>query len=304
MDHLSPVVLAGHLVREVDGWRVLDDLGRVWRLGQVEPAVVRALQQCTGHLSPAALAGDLPDDVLATFWNLIDDLAEAGVLRPVSTGARVAVIGSGRLALATCLALCALGPARLVLTDVGPPDMMLYPRTLASTGAAALQQALRAEVGVEHDLVVGGHWIDLNREQVDVAVVATPTVLPDRAITDHLVRTRIPHLVTNQHRQAAHVGPVVVPGRGACLCCDDIVRSAADPAWPGCVATLSRTASTGDPRMLDWAAQQAALTVAGGLDRAVPGQLWSASVTGGIRSRDWAPHPDCPCRVDVAVNAA
>lgn len=303
MDHHTPALLAGLLLREGTQWRVLDDRDRTWRLGSLATGVVRALEQCTGHLTVADLADDLPTALREEFLTLMDDLAAAGVVRPAQHRERIAVIGAGRLALAFCRQLCSLGPSRLLLTDVSAPDLMLYPRSLAPTGASALQQALRSEVGVEHDLVVGGHWAELSPDTVDVAVSATPTAMPDRAITDHLVRSGVPHLVVSQHRQVGHVGPSVLPGRGPCLCCDDIVRAAGDPHWPITVATLSRTPSTCDERLLGWVAQQAALMVTGGLQTAASGRLWSASVTGGVWSRDWLPHPDCPCQVGAGLGA-
>lgn len=299
----APLLLAGTLVRQ-RGWRIVDETGRVWQLGQIDPDVIRALHQCTGHVSATRLADELPDPAREEFLSLVSTLAQVGLVHPVAALNRIAVIGSGRLARALCRHLCALGPTRLVLTDVSPPDPLLYPRHVATTGAMALRQWLRTRVDVSHELSVGSHWAELTVEHADVAVIATPTVVPDRAITDQLIRAGLPHLVVSQHRQTAHVGPLVRPGQGPCLCCDDIVRAAGDPLWPATVATMARTAATGDPRLVEWAAQHAAMLLSGDWSGADTGRVWSASTTVGIRSREWPAHPDCPCQGRRTLGAA
>ncbi|CAI9410684.1 hypothetical protein [Aestuariimicrobium sp. T2.26MG-19.2B] len=313
-----PVLLTGDLVHD-GGWRLIDDVGRIWHLGDLDATLVSTLRRCTGTDGAVALAATLPAHRRDEWLDLCGALASAGALHTQPRPRTVAVIGSGRLAQEFCLATCRQAGTTLVLVDVSAPDRGLYPRSRDSTGAGALHQWLRSRVDSPRTLVVGGHWADLTAEGVDVAVVVTPTVLPDRAVTDHLQRSGLTHLIVTQHRAAAHVGPMVVPGRGPCLCCDDIVKAAGDPRWPTTVATLSRTRASTDEAMVGWAARQASLLVGAVTSAGAPrspqalppagdgvdtATVWSASSTAGPWCRQWLAHPDCPCQTALPVTGS
>jgi bacteriocin biosynthesis cyclodehydratase domain-containing protein len=103
------------------------------------------------------------------------------------------------------------------------------------------------------------------------------------------------------------VGPLVRPGRTACLRCLDLTRAALDPAWPLILAQLA--GRTPDPSACDAAlaaavaAQAAAQALAhldrgpacesalptenGTLELVLPGWQW--------RRRTWPRHPACGC---------
>ena len=55
-----------------------------------------------------------------------------------------------------------------------------------------------------------------------------------------LTRDRVPHLAVMAGEAIGIVGPLVVPGRTACLRCLDYVRAGNDPAWPLILAQLGR----------------------------------------------------------------
>ncbi len=61
-----------------------------------------------------------------------------------------------------------------------------------------------------------------------------------REIGDECLRVDVPHLVTATRDGCGVVGPLVQPGRTACLRCIDAARSTIDAAWPAIVAQLDR----------------------------------------------------------------
>jgi hypothetical protein len=78
-------------------------------------------------------------------------------------------------------------------------------------------------------------------EVPDLAVLAGPGG-PDRTTAAELNRTGIPHLVTAGAEGVGVVGPLIRPGRSACLRCLDLARAGRDPAWPLILAQLAATA--------------------------------------------------------------
>jgi len=130
----------------------------------------------------------------------------------------------------------------------------------------------------------------------------TRPTLPD--LTEGLVRDRVPHLAVSAGEAIGVIGPLVRPGRSACLRCVDLRKADADPAWPKIVAqaTFARVQPQACDTVL--AAMTAALACAQALaliDRplAVP-----ATVNGTLevvlpdwqwRRRTWPPHPACSC---------
>src|SRR5262249_23662193 len=53
-----------------------------------------------------------------------------------------------------------------------------------------------------------------------------------------LASTQVPHLAVMAGEAIGVVGPLVVPGRTACLLCLDYVRAGNDPAWPLILAQI------------------------------------------------------------------
>jgi len=119
-----------------------------------------------------------------------------------------------------------------------------------------------------------------------------------------LQRRRIPHLAVCVSEAIGVVGPLVQPGRTACLRCLDLARADRDSAWPLILAQLpaSRMDATADDPVLATAvaAQAAAQTLAfadragmdaltanGTLELALPAWQW--------RRRTWLPHRACTC---------
>ncbi len=139
------------------------------------------------------------------------------------------------------------------------------------------------------------------------------TALPDLAILvgrhlmelrASLMRDRVPHLAVSADEAIGVVGPLVIPGRTACLRCLDLSRAERDPAWPLILAQLEGREPSPcacDAPLAAAVAAQAAAQVLAFIDRAVaadpvangtlelvlPGWQW--------RRRTWPRHPDCSC---------
>jgi hypothetical protein len=127
---------------------------------------------------------------------------------------------------------------------------------------------------------------------------------PQPDLTEHLIKENVPHLAAAGSEAIGVVGPLVVPGRTACLRCLDHVRSGHDPAWPLILAQTSRRRP--DPPacgavLAAMVAAQAAWQALTAIDKS---PMASAAANGTLevvlpdwrwRRRTWSPHPDCLC---------
>ena len=114
----------------------------------------------------------------------------------------------------------------------------------------------------------------------------------------------VAHLTAAASEAIGVVGPLVVPGRTACLSCVDMARTDRDPAWPlilaqacgrtphppACAAVLTAAvAAQAAAQALDFLDQATAgaAVINGTLELVLPDWQW--------RRRSWAPHPQCRC---------
>ena len=135
----------------------------------------------------------------------------------------------------------------------------------------------------------------------DLAVIVGRHLMELRA---SLMRDQIPHLAVSADEAIGVVGPLVIPGRTACLRCLDLTRAERDPAWPLILAQLEGRECNPcacDAPLAAAVAAQAAAQVLAFIDRAVaadpvangtlelvlPGWQW--------RRRTWPRHPGCSC---------
>jgi hypothetical protein len=135
----------------------------------------------------------------------------------------------------------------------------------------------------------------------DLAVLVGRHPLELRA---SLMREQIPHLAAAADEAIGIVGPLVIPGRTACLRCMDLTRADRDPAWPLILAQLlgrqPDLLACDAPLAAAVAAHAAAQALAfidrpaeagavanGTLELVLPSWQW--------RRRTWPPHPDCDC---------
>jgi hypothetical protein len=121
-----------------------------------------------------------------------------------------------------------------------------------------------------------------------------------------LSRDQVPHLVASASEAIGVVGPLVLPGRSACLRCLDLTRAERDPAWPLILAQLAGHTNA-DPAACDavLAAMVAAQATAQALAFIDRGPAAVAVISGTLelvlpdwqwRRRTWQPHHECACR--------
>jgi hypothetical protein len=189
-------------------------------------------------------------------------------------GACVRVEGMSRVGLCVASFLTASGIGMVI--SAGPPPAVLSP----PAGMAGPAPASR-----HPDLVI---LADIHR----------------RELPEILRRGGVPHLAAAASEAIGVVGPLVLPGRTACLRCLDLTRAERDPAWPLILAQL--TGGGADPPACDTvlaaavATQAAAQALAfvdrpastsavsnGTLELVLPDWQW--------RRRSWAQHDRCGC---------
>jgi bacteriocin biosynthesis cyclodehydratase domain-containing protein len=140
-------------------------------------------------------------------------------------------------------------------------------------------------------------------------VVLVGNRIADRAA--QLARDRIAHLAVMASEAIGIVGPLVVPGKTACLRCLDYLRAGNDPAWPLILAQIRSRRP--EPAACDavLTAAVAAQTAAQVLSAIETAPVASAAANGTLelvlpdwrwRRRTWPPHPACPCASKPADN--
>ena len=125
-----------------------------------------------------------------------------------------------------------------------------------------------------------------------------------RDLPEILRRGGVPHLAAAASEAIGVVGPLVLPGRTACLRCLDLTRAERDPAWPLILAQL--TGGGADPPACDTVLAAAVATQAAAQALAYVDRPASASavINGTLelvlpdwqwRRRTWAQHDRCGC---------
>jgi ThiF family len=214
------------------------------------------------------------------------------------SGTYVRIYGAGKVGsvIATLLAAAGIGhvssrdsgavsaadliPGGLAEADIGAPR---------SAGAARAIRRTAPEARTDDDA-----------RRPDLAVL-TSHHGPELAAG--LLADNVPHLAAAADEAIGIVGPLVVPGRSACLHCLDLARAERDPAWPVVLAQLiGRQASTPacDCVLATSVAAQASAQVLAFVDRgradavtngtlelALPGWQW--------RRRTWETQVRCGC---------
>src|SRR5580692_9306226 len=259
-----------------------------------------------GSRDRAALHASMPDELRA---RLAPELATAALAYGDSDGgartlarrraAFVRVHGAGRTGACVATFLAASGVGRVACTDpelAEPADLAPAGLITADLGEPRQEGAARAVQRAAPDVRTGDDGA------VPDLVVLTGPVLPD--LIDALLRDRVPHLALRTGEAIGVVGPLVLPGRSACLRCVDLRKASGDPAWPKVLAeaTFGRARPEACDTVL--AAMTATLASAQALayiDR--PGTV-PAGANGTLevvlpdwqwRRRTWPPHAACRC---------
>jgi len=255
---------------------------------------------------PARLHASLPDELRA---RLAPELATASLAHADGDGgartlarrraAFVRIHGAGRTGACVASFLAASGIGHVACTDpgaAGPADLAPAGLIRADLGEPRQEGAARA---------VGRAAPDVRTRDdgaVPDLVIVTAPALPDLA--EGLLRDRVPHLAVWAAEAIGVVGPLVRPGRSACLRCVDMRKADGDPAWPKILAhatfapalpqacdtvlaaMTAAIASAQTLALIDLAGSEPA-TVNGTLEVVLPDWQW--------RRRTWPPHPSCAC---------
>jgi bacteriocin biosynthesis cyclodehydratase domain-containing protein len=223
--------------------------------------------------------------------------------------AAVLVRGDGPLTvgLATGLAAAGVGTVHLRTTGTVTAADVGTGLTDADRGrprAEAVAEAVRA---VAPEVVTGRPPA---RSTPDL-VVLTDALLPEPVLLAALQAAGTAHLPVRLRDGAGVVGPLVLPGRTACLRCLELHRRAREPAWPGVAAQLVGRSGRGDPACaLATAALGTAQALAAldGLAGEGGPVLLDATLeveprAGTLLRRPWPAHPDCGCGAAPAPGA-
>jgi hypothetical protein len=260
---------------------------------------------------PAQLHKSLPDYLRA---RLAPELACAALAYGHGDGgarviarrraAFVRVYGADRAGACIATFLAASGISWVSCRDhatAGPADITpgaLETRDVGADRAAGVARAIRR---VAPEVRTG----DDDKRLPDLAVLAGRA---DPVVVAELMRNRVPHLAVVTEEAIGVVGPLVEPGRSACLRCVDLSKTARDRSWPLILAQAAGPLAPGvTPQACDTAlaAATAALATAQALafiDRA--GSRPPATANGTLelvlpdwqwRRRSWPAQAACVC---------
>jgi bacteriocin biosynthesis cyclodehydratase domain-containing protein len=287
-------VLPGHAV-EAAGLSppllaLLLALRGAWGLDEL---VARAVELGAEEAAARALLADL-----VAAGGLVDAAAErrAGQARARAT---VLLDGSGPLLVDVAAGLASAGVGTLAVSAV---SAMSAVSAVSAEGGEAVpsEEAVLAEVRrlAPSARVLAG-W---PRRRPDLAVL-TDAVAPDAERHRELAGRGVPQLVVRLSDGVGLVGPLVLPGRSACLRCQDLHRAARDPCWPVVAAGLAGLVGSASPATTAATAalgvEQALLALDGPADAEPPPTLDCVLELdlrrAGLRRRACPPHPACEC---------
>lgn len=269
---------------------------------------------------PARLHKTLPDYLRA---RLAPELACAALAYGHGDGgaaviarrraAFVRVYGAGRVGAGITTLLAASGVSWVSCRDRG----VVAPGDITPGGLEA------QDVGTDR---VTGVARAIRRAAPEARAADDATRLPDLAVlagradpldVEDLMRNGVPHLAVRADEAIGVVGPLVEPGRSACLRCVDLSKAERDRGWPLILAQASGAmAPEASPQACDTAlaAATAALAAAQSLafiDRAGPPAPVTSNGTLELvlpdwqwRRRGWPPHPACTCGSAESVTRA
>jgi hypothetical protein len=227
------------------------------------------------------------------------DGGAAVLARRRATFARV--YGAGRVGACVATFLAASGVAWVSCLDTGLTEAAdVAP---AGPGAADVGTGRAAAVArAVHRVAPEVRTADEARRLPDLAVL---TGRPDPALLAALVRDRVPHLAVHAEEAIGVVGPLVVPGRSACVRCLDLSRAARDPAWPRILAQAGGDCGPAGTQACDTVLAAATAALAAGqaltfIDRACEPATANATLEVALpewqwRRRGWPAHPACTC---------
>ena len=183
--------------------------------------------------------------------------------------------------------LTRLGPVMLRTKPPAPA-----PVVVAGTGLLADRVAgLLAGAGVP--VLLARTVAATEAARASFAVVVGSYVL-DPALHGLWLRRDVAHLPVILGDSSVAIGPLVEPGRTACLLCLQRHATDADPAWPAIASQLWGRVSPAETELV--ASEVAAIVARAVLSGDAPSsQIVLDVATGEQTRREFAVHPDCGC---------
>ncbi|MEV5411693.1 ThiF family adenylyltransferase [Thermopolyspora sp. NPDC052614] len=324
---LRAVVLADvePTVREVidglDGTATMRDVvERARRHGLSEADVhelVGLLARC-GALDDASIRPDAISGLsLAERDRLAPDLDEISLLRGTADGgqgvmrrrrsAHIRVYGAGRVGTQVVTLLAAAGVGHLCVVDPGTarrrdlaPGGLGWEQVGGRRDEGAVELARRVAPGVNAWSGREAAQLGDGARRPDLVVLA-PVEPLDAVLARELTELGVPHLLAAASEGVGTVGPLVVPGRTACLACLDLVRRDRDPGWPLVTASAGGfpageiACGTVLSALVAAYTSGHALAFADGRESRVIGASFDVLPDWRWRRRSWNPHPHCEC---------
>ncbi|MBB5774571.1 hypothetical protein [Nonomuraea jabiensis] len=148
--------------------------------------------------------------------------------------------------------------------------------------------------------MAGGSYLGDQSDRPDL-VILTPVAPLDGVLVNELTSLGIPHLLGSAFEGHGTVGPLVIPGKTACLHCLDLTRRDRDPMWPIVTARLGgyppgETACDVTLTALVAAAVAGhALAYLDGGESAVTNGTIDVTPDWRWKRRSWTMHPQCRC---------
>jgi bacteriocin biosynthesis cyclodehydratase domain-containing protein len=212
--------------------------------------------------------------------------------------ARVRVVGAGRVGAAVAGLLACAGVGALDVDDLG----LVRPQDTGPCGPDLADVGRSRGEAVRERLSRLAPSVDRTPAAVHLVVLCPPDGTGVDVHRDVLAGG-VAHLVAEVRDTVGVVGPLVLPGRSACLHCLELARADRDPDWPALAAQLSqppRSAPASDVVLSAAVAATAAGQVLaalddGGVPETVGATLELALPAWRWRRRSWAAHPHCGC---------
>ncbi len=161
---------------------------------------------------------------------------------------------------------------------------------------AAEGRSYRPTVNVQ----TGGTYLGDRSDRPDLVILA-PVAPFDRVLVNELLELNIPHLLVAAFEGHGTVGPLVLPGRTACLHCIDLTHRDHDPHW-GLVTALLGGYPPGEIACDAALSSAVAGTVVGhalafldGREPVVTNGTMEVTPEWRWRRRSWKRHPQCRC---------
>jgi hypothetical protein len=290
--------------------RVLSLLAAGGALDDQPPGLYRSLpdglhRRLAPELATAALAHGDSDGGARTLARRQNACVRVSGLNPIGLSAASLLAAAGVGSVVTAGPVVAAGPApALPATSSGgshPPPAP--PPGGGAPWAAAPPASIPPASASRHRRPPPGSRLAARPGRTPDLVILADTCR--RYLPAALLRAGIPHLTASASEAIGVVGPLVLPGRTACLRCLDLARADRDPAWPLILAQLAggrvgppacdvilamAVAAQAAAQVLTFVDRGAAATAAvnGTLELVLPGWQW--------RRRTWLPHQCCLCR--------